>query len=1072
MTRQTTRRPDARLRRIVSVLALVLAGPALHPLGAQSTVPTGTNAAREVDARLPRGEGGLCGDVGFTDGLPPNFYSEPVADSWDGAVGLTFDGLGRLYVWEKRGIVWIVENGVKLAQPLIDITDEVGDWESHGLKGFALDPDFHSNGFVYLLYAVDRHHLDHYGTPSYDPEANDYYTNSISRVTRYTATAMSGRHVVDEGTRTVLIGQALEDGMSICGFHACGDLVFLHDGSLALSYGDNDAEGHATPCVDEGVWQPKEGVGSLRAQLVDSLNGKILRIDPATGAGMPDNPFYDPGSPFAPRSRVWAMGFRNPFRLALMPPGGAGGVSAPHAHRPGVPAHGHGGRAALGAGDPGKLLVGDVGSGYWEELSIVSGGDNCGWPLFEGLRTDPDLWANPTENLDAPNPLFGVGGCTQAFFHFQDLIAEDSLNAVSWPNPCNPGQEVPAGIPTFEHTRPILTWQHFTGPAAVPTYDGGGEAAWVELGQPTSPVAGAPFPGNSSIGGTWYDGTSFPPEYQDTYFHADFGAQWIYNLRFQGEELVAAEPFALNIGPVVDMAVDPISGDLYYIRFIPSAEDTVSRIGYSVENLPPVPVIHRSDPAGYSPWSVQFSALSSTDPEGETLTYEWDFGDGSLPVRLPEVNHVFPSRDASYDGAITLKLHELVPPQSMGSGSLDPETMRDDVWPLTGTFQAPLQFDTLHFDPETFLPDKGPEDWFGYVYGEPKLFTEVFFREGTRWEPDTGGWFETPPTVQVMGPGGVWQDVGNLAFEPAYPTILEPFGSWDFLDFHVSFEPVVGYGIRIHGEPGGVFDFVSVAELRVMAWDPSVTEPRNYEVVLKVTDEFGNQSCTSETVSVNNTPPTVQITSPIDGAPVDVQGPPVTLPFAAMIGDAEHGIETLQCQWRTTLVHDNHVHPGPPDTQCATQGTFVNHALDPGDIVYYEIELTVTDPLGLQTTDKAHLFFRHDANFNGIDDATDIAMGTSLDTNGNGVPDECETDCNGNGIHDLFDIVLGYSADADTNGIPDECGGAGAPGESPAERLPTLRVDACPYFPEVPADNALRIFSASTSTLGGARIER
>ena len=62
----------------------------------------------------------------------------------------------------------------------------------------------------------------------------------------------------------------------------------------------------------------------------------------------------------------------------------------------------------------------------------------------------------------------------------------------------------------------------------------------------------------------------------------------------------------------------------------------------------------------------------------------------------------------------------------------------------------------------------------------------------------------------------------------------------------------------------------------------------------------------------------------------------------------------------------------------------------------------------------------NDDNGNGIDDAVDIADGTSSDVNGNGIPDETE-DCNGNGILDDTDIANGTSADLDGNGVPDEC---------------------------------------------------
>ncbi len=62
-----------------------------------------------------------------------------------------------------------------------------------------------------------------------------------------------------------------------------------------------------------------------------------------------------------------------------------------------------------------------------------------------------------------------------------------------------------------------------------------------------------------------------------------------------------------------------------------------------------------------------------------------------------------------------------------------------------------------------------------------------------------------------------------------------------------------------------------------------------------------------------------------------------------------------------------------------------------------------------------------DCNANGVLDDADIAAGTSLDLNANGIPDECEPDCNGNGVPDDTDIADGTSQDANGDAIPDEC---------------------------------------------------
>lgn len=62
-----------------------------------------------------------------------------------------------------------------------------------------------------------------------------------------------------------------------------------------------------------------------------------------------------------------------------------------------------------------------------------------------------------------------------------------------------------------------------------------------------------------------------------------------------------------------------------------------------------------------------------------------------------------------------------------------------------------------------------------------------------------------------------------------------------------------------------------------------------------------------------------------------------------------------------------------------------------------------------------------DCNVNSVPDAWDITQMTSADVNTNGVPDECEPDCNNNNYPDDYDIAMSTSADCNINGIPDEC---------------------------------------------------
>ena len=450
--------------------------------------------------------------------VPAGFTETVVSGPWTNAVGVAFEANGRMYVWEGTGQVWFKDSGDANYTLLLDIHDEVGKWGDHGMLGFALDPDFRDNGYIYVSYVVDRYYLFHSGDPDYDPNANEYNAATIGRLTRYTCRSADGFRSVDPTSRQILIGETRQTGIPICSTtHGVGTLVFGEDGTLLLSCGEGasfqvaDTGGvqtgsYAPQALADGILRPKENVGAFRAQLVDSLSGKVLRLDPATGNGVPSNPYYDAGNPRSARSRVYALGLRNPFRMSLQPNTGS--------HFP-------------PDGNPGTLYIGHVGYNTWEALDVVTGAkQNFGWPTYEGLSINPDSGYNvDIANQDALNPLFPAAGCNQ-YFSFRQLLHEDTLNPAGQPpfaNPCNASQSIPTSIPQFLHTRPVLDWNHSSAITRTPIYGPSGDAQIANVGDPGSPVSGTPFRGNCAIGGTWYTGTNFPAAYQNLFYFADWG---------------------------------------------------------------------------------------------------------------------------------------------------------------------------------------------------------------------------------------------------------------------------------------------------------------------------------------------------------------------------------------------------------------------------------------------------------------------------------------------------------------------------------------------------------------------
>ncbi len=571
--------------------------------------------------------------------LPEGFVDEEVEGPWDYIVGFVFDEAGGMYAWERGGKIFRVENDQKATAPILDISEEVGFFGDHGMLGMALHPNFLNNGYIYLLYAVDRHHLIHFGTANYDPAASLTNEASIGRVTRYTLNKADSFQTVLPNSRKVLLGARIDDGLPLLHVsHGVGDLLFGYDGSLLLSCGDGSTfktefvgggeEGtYAAQGLTDGIIRPKEDIGSYRSQLVDSHNGKVLRIDPETGEGLPSNPFFDEAAPASPRSRVWAMGFRNPFRMSLLASGGSHNMAD---------------------GKPGIIYVGDVGSGGWEELNIITeGGQNFGWPLWEGFEGHWGFWSKPTYNQDAPNPLDGIRGCEHPFFRFNDLIMDDTENPQPfWDNPCDDKEAVPAEIPHFLHRRPAVAYSNFLWNQPTRTFvgafDSEGKATGISIEDAPWDYDGGVFDGTCIINGTYYQADNFPEKYKNRLFFADYNG-WMKIMDFDSlGHPVKIEDFHEGIGNIVHLDVNPKNGCLYYTKY---KEKELHKICYGTD---PAPVIHLQVDRdhGPSPLSVQFDASKTKDPEGQPIRFFWDFGDGNTSTDADPL-HVFISEDQS-----------------------------------------------------------------------------------------------------------------------------------------------------------------------------------------------------------------------------------------------------------------------------------------------------------------------------------------------------------------------------------------------------------------------------------------
>lgn len=234
---------------------------------------------------------------------------------------------GKLKLWKPGG--QIVEVG----------TVPVFGAQENGFLGFALDPKFAQNQFIYLFYSPTN------------------YTGQ--RLSRF---VMRGDALDNTSEKVIL--EFGEQRRECC--HHAGSVEFAPDGCLLISTGDNthpggDTAGYAP--IDERPGQEPWDAQKSAANTHD-LRGKILRIrlTPDGGYTIPDGNLFPKDGP-AGRPEIYVMGCRNPWRMSVD-------------SRTGIVYWGEVGPDAGGDGPRGSR-------GY-DEINQARKAGNFGWPLFVG----------------------------------------------------------------------------------------------------------------------------------------------------------------------------------------------------------------------------------------------------------------------------------------------------------------------------------------------------------------------------------------------------------------------------------------------------------------------------------------------------------------------------------------------------------------------------------------------------------------------------------------------------------------------------------------------------------------
>lgn len=544
-----------------------------------------------------------------------DFAESTIRGPWDLPVGICFDDNRQAYIWDMTGKVYVMDTLDQIQKtPLIDISEQMAKWLDIGMTGFALDPNFLDNGYFYLLYPVDWHHYQYYGTADYNPQKTETNTATFGRIARFTADAASNFTTVVEDSEHILLGHSPEDGFPILfDSHGLGSLAFGTDGSLLASCGDGansvwkDIGGNGGSYfekgLERGIIQPKENVGAFRSQMIQSLAGKIIRIDPQTGEGLPSNPFYDQQNPKSPASRVWTLGLRNPFRFLVIPESGSHYAED---------------------GQPGTIICGDVGEYSWEEMNrFDEGGQNAGWPLYEGMELSPTYG-----QIELPHP-FAINDqkgndCPQEQFFFHQLLAEDQQSKALPQHPCFANQVLQTSTPSFVHQRPQLIYQNQDSKgntlayAAVTTYNAEGKATSTSIEETAPRPIGTAFQGDASIPAFYYQEGSLPEGLHQRLFQVDY-VGWLRTYQFGTRgELSTTQHFWDGPDRVVAAAAHPTAPNIYFLSL---ATRRLHKLTFGGKR-PPQAIMQLDQYFGPSPLTIQFNGAASIAYESG-LDYSW-----------------------------------------------------------------------------------------------------------------------------------------------------------------------------------------------------------------------------------------------------------------------------------------------------------------------------------------------------------------------------------------------------------------------------------------------------------------
>ncbi|NNG88198.1 carbohydrate-binding protein [Streptomyces cacaoi] len=442
---------------------------------------------------------------------------------------------------------------------------DVYNHDEEGLQGVGVDPGFEQNRFVYLYYAPPM------DTPEGDaPDtgtAEDFAKfDGVNRLSRF---VLKEDGTLDEGSEKKILDVPASRG-TCC--HVGGDIAFDSKGNLLLSTGDdsNPFQSDGFTPIDERPDRNPAFDARRSAGNTNDLRGKILRIKVQEDGGytVPEGNLFAPGTEKT-RPEIYAMGFRNPFRMTVDKKTDTVYVGdyGPDA----------------GAADPDRGPAGQV------EFNRVTEAGNFGWPYCTG---DNDAYTDYDFATGTPGESFDCAAPKNTSRHNTGLTDLPPAQAA---------------------------WIPYDG-ASVPEFGDGSE----------SPMGGPVYRYDENLDSDVkfpesYDGDFFAGEFGRKWIKrieqtADGSVEKINDFPWSGTQVMD-----MDFGPdgalyVLDYGTGYFAGD---------ENSALYRIENATDGHSPVAQAKSDTTSGQAPLEVAFSSEGTTDADGDELKLTWDFGDGA-----------------------------------------------------------------------------------------------------------------------------------------------------------------------------------------------------------------------------------------------------------------------------------------------------------------------------------------------------------------------------------------------------------------------------------------------------------